>query len=99
MEKLVVAITREIDHNYPEHAPWKCLREDKNGHTRLFFQVYKHRGVQPAHLDSGLGWYKMKKSNKPYSAIAVCFAANDGASTNFTKSPRLVYSKQSKEWR
>ena len=87
MNKLVDAITREIDHGYPDHAPWKCLRKDKDGHTRLFFQVYKHAGVQPVHLDSGLGWYKMKGKSKPYSGIAVCFAANDGPSTQIYKEP------------
>ena len=86
VQKMVAAITHQIDLHYPEQAPWRCLDwEIVNGFltTRLFLQVNFSDGRQPFHFDAGIGYYK-DESGKYLSTVT---NMNDGVATFFKKDP------------
>lgn len=85
-ERIIEDVADVINRTHPWGAPWKLLlKELYQGEVvhRDYLQVYRQRGRQPMHLDSGTPWFEV--NGKKMCILSSVLHLTDGVATKMTR--------------
>lgn len=87
-ERIIEDVADVINRTHPWGAPWKLLlKEVYQGEvvSRDYLQVYRTRGRQPMHLDSGTPWFEV--NGKKMCILSSVLHLTDGVATKIAPRP------------